>query len=79
MEVVSSGGNSSSKNKKGSACVIQVAERIEEDSSQMKWKTIIEVARVLPNDASVTQAEMHCYCEGCKSCMLFGSNREHVL
>ena len=54
---VSSGGNSSSKNKKGSACVIQVAERIEEYASQMKWKTIIEVARVLPNDASVTQAE----------------------
>ena len=43
---VSSGGNSPSKNKVGSADVIQVAERIKEDASQMKWKTIIEVARI---------------------------------
>ena len=46
--------DSSSKNKVGSAYVIQVTERIEEDASPLKWKTIIEIAKILPNDASVT-------------------------
>ena len=41
----------------GSAYVIQVAEGIVEDMHQMRWKTIIEVAKFLPNDATVTQAE----------------------
>ena len=37
--------------------MIQVAERIEEDVHLMKWRTVIEVAKILPNDATVTQAE----------------------
>ena len=41
----------------GSAYVIQVAEGIVEDMHQMRWKTIIEVAKFLSNDATVTQAE----------------------
>ena len=45
------------KNKVGTVCVIQVAKRIEEDIHQMKWKTSIEVAKILPDDATVTQAE----------------------
>ena len=54
---MSSQDDSPIKNKAGSAYVIQVTERIEEDVSQMKWKTIIEVARILPNDATMIQAE----------------------
>ena len=41
----------------GSAYVIQVAERIEADIHQMEWRTVIEVAKILPEEATVTQAE----------------------
>ena len=51
----------------GSAYVIQVAERIEEDMHQMKWRTVIEVAKILPNDATVTQAECTAAVEAAKS------------
>ena len=44
------------KHKVGSAYVFQIAE-IEEDTHMMKWRTIIEVAKILPDDATVTQAE----------------------
>ena len=64
---VSSECNSSTKNKVGSAYVIQVAERIEEDAHQIKWKTIIEVARILVNDATVTQAECTAAVEAAKA------------
>ena len=45
------------KYKVGSASVIQIAGKIEEDTHKMKWRTIIEVAKVLPDNATVTQAE----------------------
>ena len=50
----SSGCDASVKNKVGSTYVIRVAERIEEDMHQMEWKTIIEVAKILPDDATVS-------------------------
>ena len=37
--------------------MIQIAERIEESAQKMKWTTIVEVAKVLPDDAPKTQAE----------------------
>ena len=46
-----------STNIMGSAYVIQIAGKIEEDRHNMKWKTIKEVAKILPNNAIVTQAE----------------------
>ena len=45
------------KNKVGSAYVIQIDERIEESTEKLKWKILVEVARVLPNDSSTTRAE----------------------
>ena len=45
------------KHKVGSAFVMQIDERIEESTQKMKWKTIVEVAKVLPDDATITQAE----------------------
>ena len=45
------------KNKVGSAFVIQIPERIEESTEKMKWKTIVEVTKALPDDATITQAE----------------------
>ena len=45
------------KNKVGSAYAIQVTERIGDEVQVRKWRTIIEVAKILPNDATVTQAE----------------------
>ena len=45
------------KNKVGSAYVIQIAEDIVESSGKMKWKTIVEVAKILPSDETVTKAE----------------------
>ena len=45
------------KHKVWSAYVIQPAERIEESAEKVKWKTIFEVAKVLPDDATITQAE----------------------
>ena len=64
---VSSEGDSSAKNRVGPAYVIQVADRIEEDANQTKWKTIIEVARILPNDATVTQARCTAAVEAAKA------------
>ena len=46
-----------SKMKWGSAFVVQIASRIEESIEKMMWKTSVEVARILLNDATVTQAE----------------------
>ena len=54
---VRSACNASIKKKVWSVYVIQVAERIEEDMHQMKWRTIIEVANILPNDATLIQDE----------------------
>ena len=45
------------KHKVGSACVIQASGRIEEAAEKMAWRTIVEVAKVFPDDATVTQAE----------------------
>ena len=41
----------------GSAYVIQAWERIVEAAEKMEWNTIVEVANVLPDDATITQAE----------------------
>ena len=49
--------NDKIKHKVGSSFVIQVAERIEDSTQKMKWKTTVEVANVLPDDATITQAE----------------------
>ena len=45
------------KNRVGSAYVIQIADNFQEDRHKMKWKTITEVAKILPNNATETQAE----------------------
>ena len=37
--------------------LILIAERIVESTQKMKWKTIVEVAKVLPDDSTITQAE----------------------
>ena len=39
------------KYKVGSGYLIQTAERIEEDVEKVCWKTIVEVAKILPDDA----------------------------
>ena len=44
------------KHKVGSACVIQASERIEEAAEKMEWRKV-EVAKVFPYDATITQAE----------------------
>ena len=41
----------------GSAYVIQASERIEKAAEKMEWRTTVEVAKVLPDDATITQAE----------------------
>ena len=42
------------KHKVGSVYVIQSSERIKEHVGKMVWKTIVEVAKVLPDDATIT-------------------------
>ena len=42
---VSSACHWASKNKVGAAYVIQVARRIEDEAQEMKWRTVIEVAK----------------------------------
>ena len=37
--------------------MIQIAENFEEDTHKMKWRTITEVAKILLDTATVTQAE----------------------
>ena len=54
---VTSECNALVKKEVGSAYVIQVAERIDEDMHKMKWRTIIEVAKILPEDATVMKTE----------------------
>ena len=54
---VSSACGDNIKNKVGSAYVIQIVEKIEEVTHKMKWRTITEVAKILPDNATVTQAE----------------------
>ena len=46
-----------SKTKWDQLLLKKIAERIEEDRHKKKWGTIIEVAKILPDDATVTQAE----------------------
>ena len=36
---------------------MQASARIEEAAEKMKWKTRVEVAKILPDDARITQAE----------------------
>ena len=45
------------QNRVGSAYVFQSAKKSDEKLSRMKWKTIIEVAKTLLDNATVTQAE----------------------
>ena len=45
------------KQKVGSAYVFQASERIEEAAEKMEWKTQVEVSKVVPDDATITQAE----------------------
>ena len=45
------------RNRLGSAYVMQIAEKIEEELSNMKWKTLIEDAKILLEGSTVTQAE----------------------
>ena len=40
---------------------------MEEDASHIRLKTLIEVARILPNDATVTQAECTAAVEAAKA------------
>ena len=49
---VSSARTDKIKNRVGSAYVIQIAEN-EEDTHKMKWKTITEVAKIFPDDATL--------------------------
>ena len=45
------------KYKVGSGYVIQTSERIEEVVAKMCWKTSVKVAKTLPKEATITQAE----------------------
>ena len=45
------------KHQVGSAYVTQSAERIGESAKKMEWNTIVEVAKVLLDDATITQTE----------------------
>ena len=54
---VSNETNKNIINKVGSGNVIQIAERLEE-GKEMKWKTVVEVARVLPNEVTITEGEL---------------------
>ena len=63
---VSSARTDKIKNRVGSAYVIQIAEN-EEDTHKMKWKTITEVAQLLPDYATVTQAECTAAVEAAKA------------
>ena len=45
------------KHEVGSVYVIQSSERIEEHAEKMSWKTIVEVAQILPDDATIAFAE----------------------
>ena len=53
--------------KVGSAYVIQTLERIEEAAEKMEWTTKIEVAEVLSDDATITQAETAAAVEAAKA------------
>ena len=41
----------------GSVYVIQTSERIGEAAEKMEWRTVVEVAKVFLDDATITQAE----------------------
>ena len=45
------------KHKVWSAYAIQASERIEEAAEKMEWRTKVEVAKVPPDDATISQAE----------------------
>ena len=47
--------------------MIQSAERIEECTEKMKWKPNVEVAKVLLDDATITQAECTAAVEAAKA------------
>ena len=53
--------------KVGSAYVIQKSERIEGAAGKMEWTTKIEVAKVLSDDATITQAETAAAAEAAKA------------
>ena len=55
------------KHKVVSAYVIQSSERIEEHVGKMNWKTIVEVSKVFPDDATITQAETFAVVEAAKA------------
>ena len=52
--------------------------KIEEELSRMKRRTIIEVAKVLPDDATVTQAECIAASEAAIAICCLASKREHL-
>ena len=55
--------------------MIHIVDRIEEIIKKMKWKTIDEVGRVLPNDSTNCHtSRMHICCGSSKSNLQFGSN-----
>ena len=55
------------KHKVGSAYVIQTSERTEDATEKIEWTTIIEVANVLFDDATITQAETAAAVEAAKA------------
>ena len=60
------------KHKVVPACAIQASERIEEAAEKMEWRTTVEVAKVLPGDATITQAETTAAVESARAiCCLF--------
>ena len=63
-----------------SACVIHIVDRIEEIIEKMKWKTIVEVGRVLPNDSTDCHTRrMHNCCGSSKSRALCSLVRTYML
>ena len=45
----------------------------------MKWRTFTKVAKILPDDATVTQAECTAAVEAAREILLSGSNWMHLL
>ena len=76
---VSSACTDKIKNRVGSAYVIQIAGKFEEDRHKMKWKTITEVAKILPNNARCDTSRMHSCCGRSQSNLQLGSLWKHLL
>ena len=64
---VSKQDDSKVKHKVGSAYVIQASARIEEGAEKMYWKTTVEIAKILPDDATITQAETTAFVEAARA------------